>query len=119
MKKLSGPEIVKVSVRAALLILVSTTFVAVGLGQTSSKTLTPEEQESLKAQKANAEAQAEYYREQTNKLRQPPVAPSPTPGKTFSQSVADNPASVVGVVGTILGAIIVALVSLTTLYFNS
>ncbi len=119
MKKLSAPEILKFTVYAALLILVSSTVVAAGLGQTPSKTLTPEEQELLKAQKANEEARAEYYREQTNKLRQPQAAPSPTPGKTFSQSVAENPASVVGVVGTILGAIIVALVSLTTLYYNS
>lgn len=102
----------KVTVVAALLILVSGAFMAAGLGQTPSKTLTPEEQDLLKAQKANEEAQAEYYREQTNKLRQP--AP-----KSFTQSVYDNPASVVGVVGTILGAIIVALVSLTTLYYNS
>lgn len=119
MKRHSAPEMVKLIVSAALLMFLSSTFVAGTMGQTPSKTLTPEEQELIKAQKANEEAQAEYYREQTNKLRQPPPAVSPTPGKTFSQSVAENPASVVGVVGTILGAIIVALVSLTTLYFNS
>lgn len=117
MKTLSAPEIFKVTVHVVLFIILSGTLVGAGLGQTTSKSLTPEEQELLKAQKANEEAQAEYYREQTNKLRQPP--PTPTPGKTFSQSVAENPASVVGVVGTILGAIIVALVSLTTLYYNS
>lgn len=118
MKKLSAPETLKVTVYAVLLILFSGTLVA-GLGQVPSKTLSPEEQELLKAQKANEEAQAEFYREQTNKLRERPAAPSPTPGRTFKQSVLDNPASVVGVVGTILGAIIVALVSLTTLYYNS
>ena len=111
----AAPEMVKVSIYAAVLILLSI-FVPAGLAQTPSKTLTPEEQELLKAQRANEEAQAEYYREQTNKLRQ---APSPTPKKTFSESVNENPASVVGVAGTILGATIVALVSLVTLYFNS
>ena len=116
MKRHSAPEIVKRIVSAALLMFLSSTFVAGALEQTPSRILTPEEQELIKARKANEEAQAEYYREQTNKLRQPA---SPTPGKTFRQSVAENPASVVGVVGTILGAIIVALVSLTTLYFNS
>jgi len=106
-------------ISVALLTFLSSTFVVSALGQAPSKILTPEEQELIKAQKANEEAQAEFYREQTNKLRQPPLAASPTPGNTFRQSVAENPASVVGVVGTILGAIIVALVSLTTLYFNS
>lgn len=113
----SAPQIIKIIVSAALLICLSSFFVGGALGQTPAKTLTPEEQELLKAQKANEEAQAEYYREQTNKLRQPP--PTPTPGKTFSQSVAENPASVVGVIGTVIGAIIVALATLTTLYFNS
>jgi hypothetical protein len=113
------PEIIKVIVSAALLICLSSIFMGGALGQTPAKTLTPDEQEMIKAQKANEEAQAEYYREQTNKLRQPPLPATPTPGKTFRQSVAENPASVVGVVGTIIGAIIVALVSLTTLYFNS
>jgi len=119
MKKHSAPEIVKRIAFAVLLMFLGSTLVAGALGQTPSKILTLEEQELIKAQKGNEEAQAEYYREQTNKLRQPPLAASPTPGKTFRQSVAENPASVVGVIGTILGAIIVALVSLTTLYFNS
>ena len=115
----TAPEIVKVTVQAVILILFSSTFVTAALGQTPSKTLTPQEQELLKAQKAREDAEAEYYRVQTAKLAQPTMAPTPTPVKTFSQSVAENPASVVGVVGTILAAIIVALVSLTTLYFNS
>ncbi|MBC7911288.1 MAG: pentapeptide repeat-containing protein [Pyrinomonadaceae bacterium] len=122
MKSHSLPAIMKPSFSAVLLMLFICIFVAIALAQAPSDTkptLSPEEQELLRARKANEEAQAEYYREQTNKLRQPPPVATPPPGKTFWQSVAENPASVVGVIGTILGAIIVAFVSLTALYFNS
>lgn len=107
----------KVIASSALLIFLGGILVAAAAGQTPPKTdptLTPEEQELRKAQRANEDAQADYYREQANKLRQPPP-----PEKTFSQSVAENPASVIGVGGTIVGAIVVASVSLMTLYFNS
>ena len=58
----------------------------------------PNAQEKLiDAQRANEEAQAEYYREQTEKLRQQ---------KTFWQNVADNPASVLGVLGVIVAALV-------------
>ena len=60
------------------------------------------------ARKANEEAQAEYYRAQTEKLKQP------TPAKTFRQAVDENPASVLGV----LGVIVAALVTLLSFVFN-
>jgi uncharacterized protein YjbI with pentapeptide repeats len=79
--------------------------------------LSAEDQELIRARKANEEAQAEYYRELTRKLQQP--SPTPVPPKTFSQSVAENPASVIGIIGTILAALFAALVGLITLYVNS
>jgi len=60
------------------------------------------------ARKANDEAQAEYYRVQTEKLKQPP------PSKTFWQGVVDNPASVLGV----FGVFVAALVTLFSFFFN-
>jgi hypothetical protein len=47
-----------------------------------------EEQLLNDARRANEEAQAEYYREQTRKLRQPTPTPAPTPAKSFLQSLA-------------------------------
>lgn len=105
----------------ALIIILTGALMSVALGQEKSTYPTPtaEDQELIRARKANEEAQAEYYREQLNKLRQPTPSPSPTPAKPFSQSLAENPASVVGVVGTIVAAFIASLVGLTTLYFNN
>lgn len=78
--------------------------------------LSSEEQQLINSRRANEEAQAEYYREQTKKLREPP-APAPT--KSFWQSVAENPASILGVVGAILAALFAASVGLLTLYVNN
>ena len=120
MKTRSALKTIKINSLAALLILLSGALATATLGQTSQNSkaaLSPEEQELIRARRANEEAQAEYYREQTNKLRQPPA--SPAPDKSFRQTVAENPASFVGVVGTILGALMVAMVGLTTLYFNN
>jgi hypothetical protein len=75
------------------------------LSQTASVATTPSTEE---AQKANNEAQAEYYRAQTEKLKQAP------PPKSFWQAIADNPASVLGV----FGAFIAALVTLLSFFFN-
>lgn len=97
-------------------------FAVATLGQAphnGNTSLTSEEQELMKARRANEEAQAEYYREQTTRLRQQPATTNPPANKSFSQSVAENPASVVGVIGTILAALIVAIVGLTTFYFNN
>jgi len=119
MKGHSLVVIMRISFFVACLMFLSGAFATATVGQTprnSNTAASAEEQELIKARRANEEAQAEYYREQTNKLREPVKA---SPGKTFSQSVAENPASVVGVVGTILGALIVAIVGLTTLYFNN
>jgi uncharacterized protein YjbI with pentapeptide repeats len=122
MKSHSLLAIIRTSFFVACLMFLSGAFATATVGQApqNNKTaLPPEEQELIKARRANEEAQAEYYRQQTNKLREPPPSVKASPGKTFSQSVAENPASVVGVVGTILGALIVAIVGLTTLYFNN
>src|SRR6266550_6722157 len=75
------------------------------------------DQELINAQKANESAQAEYYRELTRKLHEP--SPTPIMRKSFSDNVAENPASVIGIVGTILAALFAALVGLTTLFVNS
>ena len=122
MKSHSLPRIMKVNSSAALLMILTTACASVALGQATRNTntaLSPEEQELIRARRANEEAQAEYYREQINKLRQPPPAVNPSLGKSISQSLAENPASLIGVVGTVLGAFIVAIVGLTTLYFNN
>src|SRR5687767_4254225 len=119
MKGRSVLTIMRISFSLVLLVSLSGAFASATLGQAhqnSKSNHSAEEQELIKARRANEEAQAEYYREQTNKLREPVKT---SPGKTFSQSVAENPASVVGVIGTILGALIVAIVGLTTLYFNN
>ncbi len=68
--------------------------------------MTPVEFED--ARRANEEAQAEYYREQTKLLRQG------TPTKTLWQNISENPASVLGV----LGAVIVAMVTLISFLLN-
>ena len=122
MKGRSVPRITKVNSSAALLMILTTACASVALGQATRNTntaLPPEEQELIRARRANEEAQAEYYRLQTDKLRQPPPAVNPSLGKSISQSVAENPASLIGVVGTVLGAFIVAIVGLTTLYYNN
>ena len=79
----------------------------------------PGDQELLKARKANEEAQAEYYREQTKKLQLPTPSPTPLPKKTFWDNLSENPASAIGIVGTITAALTAALVGLLTLFFNS
>ena len=121
MKNRSALSTVRISSSAGLLLILAGTLASVALGQATGNTnaaLSPDDRELIRARSANEEAQAEYYREQINKLRQPPQPVSLT-GKTFMQSVAENPASLIGVVGTILGAFIVAVVGLTTLYFNN
>jgi uncharacterized protein YjbI with pentapeptide repeats len=67
-----------------------------------------EQQQLIEKQMANEEAQAEYYRVQTAKLLE-----SPKP-KTFWQSVTENPASMLGV----LGATLAAIVALISFLFN-
>src|SRR5262245_53589506 len=100
-------------------------FVAIGLtcaaglsGQPKSNASPEADQELLKARKANEEAQAEYYREQTRILRTPTPAPNSTPARTFRQNIADNPASVIGIIGTILAALFAATVGFITLAVN-
>jgi uncharacterized protein YjbI with pentapeptide repeats len=66
------------------------------------------EQQLIEKRMANEEAQAEYYRTQTAKLREPVRV------KTFWENIAENPASSLGVVG----AVIVALVTLVSFIFN-
>lgn len=82
--------------------------------QPQSAPLSAEEQELNNARRANEEAQAEYYREQTKKLHEPSPTPTPTPVKSFRQSLNENPASV----GTFVAALLVAIVGLVTLFVN-
>jgi hypothetical protein len=112
----------KIKFHTGLIIFLIAAFAATTEGQTphnANTSLSAEEQELMKARKANEEAQAEYYREQARRLREQPPATTPAAGKSFRQSVAENPASVVGVIGTILAALMVAIVGLTTLYVNN
>lgn len=96
--------------------LVSLTSAA-GLSQSKPAETPTADQELTRAKKSNDEAQAEYYRQLTRKLQEP--SPAPTPRKTFRESLAESPASVIGIVGTILAAGLVALVGLITLFVNS
>jgi hypothetical protein len=73
----------------------------------------------VSASTANQEAQAKYYQELTKRLTMPPAAPTSSPPKSFSESVAENPGSVIGVVGTILAALFATLVGLTNLFIAS
>src|SRR5687768_787210 len=85
-------------------------LIASGISSLQSITVAQQkpEQQLIEKQILNEEAQAEYYREQTAKLREPIKV------KTFWQNIADNPASTLGVVG----ALIVAFVTLISFFFN-
>lgn len=106
---------------ARLLILLTVPFVCIPelIAQEvkpSPSILSPDEQQLINSRRANEEAQAEYYREQTKRLREPPP---PAPIKSFWQNVADNPASILGVSGAIVAALFAACVGLLTLYINN
>jgi hypothetical protein len=66
--------------------------------------VTREDRELTDARRRNEEAQAEYYRAQTEKLNQPGTS------KSFWRTLSDNAA--------ILGALTAALVALATLFIN-
>jgi hypothetical protein len=65
-------------------------------------------EELLDAQRANERAQAEYYRLQTKKLQERP------PDQSFWKNAAANPAATLGA----FGAVVAALVTITTFLFN-
>jgi uncharacterized protein YjbI with pentapeptide repeats len=77
------------------------------------KASSSKEEQTSESQRSKDEAEAEYYRELTKKLREP--SPSPTPVKTFQQTIAENPASALG----IIAALLAAFVGLLTLYVNN
>ena len=91
-----------------LLLLLSLLFGIQGQTQSRAADSVQDDQRLNEAKRANDEAQAAYYRAQTAKLAEP-YKP-----KTFWQSVAENPASVLGV----LGALVAAFVGLFSLYKN-
>jgi uncharacterized protein YjbI with pentapeptide repeats len=111
----------RLNIRGFLAILTFTVFVsmtsATGLSQSKPAETPTVDQELTRAKKSNDDAQAEYYRQLTRKIQEPP--PTPTPRKTFRDSPAESPATVIGIVGTILAAGLVALVGLVTLFVNS
>lgn len=74
-----------------------------------------DEQRLINAQRENEEAQAKYYNALTQKL----LSPTPTPAPpSLGRTMAENPASVVGVIGAIVAASLAAIVGLLTLYVN-
>lgn len=92
-----------------MLIIVTATILVssyVFHAQSNSASITPLSSED--ARKANDEAQAEYYRAQTEKLRAKPASVS------FFQKVSENPGSVLSVIG----AFVAALVALLSFFFN-
>jgi hypothetical protein len=98
-----------------ILLISSFILIAVASGtwaQSTQPQATPfalQQQSQLdQARQRNEEAQADYYRQQANKLR------NPESRKTLWQNISDNPASALGVVG----AIIVALVTLVSFLLN-
>lgn len=69
----------------------------------------PKEDKSLiESQKDREQAEAEYYRAQTEKIRNPP------PNKSLWQNITENPASALGV----LGALVIASVTLISFALN-
>ena len=88
--------------------LVAMAFLATPLIAQTAKESPSVDQELIKARRANEEAQAGYYRKQTRKLQSPIPTPSPTPGKTFWDNLSENPASAIGIVGTIIAALTAA-----------
>ena len=101
---------VKSFVKCMLFVLSVAAIPHVSQGQSSEPTprATAHDQRLRDAQTAKEEAEAAYYREQIARLRE---LPKP---KTLWQSIEDNPASALGV----LGVIVTALVGLFTLYKN-
>src|SRR6266576_1634283 len=83
---------------------------------TTAAPLSLDEQRLINARRENEEAQARYYTALTNKLASP--TPTPTP-PSFRRSMAENPTSVIGVIGAIVAASFAALVGLLTLYVNN
>jgi hypothetical protein len=65
----------------------------------AATTVSSEQQQLIRAQKENEEAQAAYYRTQTAKLSEK------TSTKTFWQSLNENPTIVLGVLGSFLGIV--------------
>jgi len=74
-----------------------------------------DEQRLINARRENEEAQAKYYNALTAKLSSPTPTPAPP---SLGRTVAENPASVVGVIGAIIAASFAAAVGLLTLYVN-
>jgi hypothetical protein len=66
----------------------------------------------IEAQTRSAQAQADYYETEVSRLN---AAPTPTPTKTISEAVRENPASA----AVIIAAAITALVSLVVAAFTS
>lgn len=65
----------------------------------SSPSMEQSEQELIKARRANEEAQADYYRAQTEKLHE-----QPNP-KSLWQSIKENPASLLGAIAALVALI--------------
>jgi hypothetical protein len=94
--------------RAIFLLIVALLLTSVRAQQPAqSPARSREEQELINARRSHEEAQTEYYREQTKKLREPP--------KTFWQGVWDNPSAL----GAIVAALFAAVVGLMTLFVNT
>lgn len=74
--------------------------------------MTPEEVELINAQTRSAQAQADYYAAQTEKLK---AEPTPPPTKELAQLARENPASV----AVLVAATLTALVSLIVAAFTT
>lgn len=103
------------SLASALSLVAPPTAVTHARTQSESNQTTQAESALDRARRESDEAQAEYYRELTRKLREP----TPTPTKTLKEHLEENPTPVLGVLGAVLAALFAALVGLLTLYVNS
>lgn len=84
-----------------------------------SSQITELQKQLIEAQKANEEAQAEYYQTQTDKLKQTPT-PTPEPTtKTIRQNIAENPASVLGALVALIAAVITGITFIVNYRFNT
>ena len=75
-----------------------------------------EEAELQQLKRSNEAAQAEYYREQLKKLREPSPQPA---AKTLNQSIQENPAIAIGTAGAIIAALLATFVGVLNLYVNN
>lgn len=98
---------------AVLVTLWCASFAAAKPNQTTKKAGSEDSRVDT-SRKNNEEAQAEYYRELTRKLREPSPTPVASPAASIRQTFSQNPGIILGV----MGAIAASFVAFISFIFN-